>query len=182
MGDGETMSEINGIPDHVLEDIELRLLGADHRPWMLSGPQGMDHAGRRMVLKGSKKAMKKATFKAHEAAIALGATPAEDLDINESAGLRLDSATATKELALFFAGESTTEEMLSFVAHAPHDVELLVSEVKTLKSILSLCKESKNKAVKELQAAKVAASRAEAKIVDMRRAWRELCKEMGTKP
>jgi hypothetical protein len=127
-----------GMPEHVLDDIETRLLGADHRPWVLSTPQGVD--------------------------------------------VMCDGGEFKRRLTLFYAGDDATDEMLEFVAHAPRDVEILVAEVRTLKKMLSLCKESRVTAVGELQAVRVAASRAEEKIVDIRRAWKDLHREMGSKP
>ncbi len=58
----------------------------------------------------------------------------------------------------------------------------LLREIKQLRIMCTKLKEERHNAVQELQGTKVAASRAEEKITDMRRAWRMLVKEMGTRP
>lgn len=178
---------INGIPDHRLEEIELRLIGADHRPWGLSGLDGLDDEGRRTIMRRSRKAQKKAIQKASRVAdVALIEGKWTEEELNEAGGGKggpmVHGPTLYKELVLFHRTEIATDDMLEFVANAPEDVEDLLREVKVLRMMCSKLKEERHDAVQELQGTKVAASRAEEKIVDMRRAWRTLCKEMGTKP
>ena len=177
---------INGIPDHRLEEIELRLVGADHRPWEISLPQTVDDNGHRVVQKGSRKAMKRAVQagarkgneirgKGHR----LNSPEDPPTDLDEPT-IHID--TMRNYLTLFRRTEQSTDEMLEFVAHAPDDIEDLLREVKTLRTMLKTYKEKSEVAIKELASERIASSRAETKIVDMRRAWRCLVKEMGAKP
>jgi len=168
---------INGIPIHRLEEIELRLVGADHRPWLMSIPGGVDDEGRRFIMKGSKKAYKRAIRKGYDKAADIAV--AHNYKLEEE---MVHEPTMTAALAIFHRTENATDEMLDFVAHAPEDIEDLLREVTTLRSMLETYKEKSETAIKELTSSKVAASRAETKIADMRRAWRGICTEMGTKP
>lgn len=180
---------INTISDHILEDMELRLIGVDHRPWAMSPPASVDDEGRRMIMKGSQRASKKAFHAGVKAgAEALGkhvdegTYTQEDLAASGFGDGAVHGPTMQKALALFHRTDHATDEMLEFIVHAPEDIEKLIREIRQLRIMATKAKEERDSAVQELQGSKIAASRAEAKIVDMRRAWRLLCKEMGTKP
>lgn len=181
---------INGISVQRLEEIELRLVGADHRPWAMSPPASLDDEGRRSIMKGSQKAAKKACQKAAQVGrekIAEGGDKWTKKDRDqikewEKDGPIAHGPTLRAELALFHRTHNATDDMLEFIVHAPEDVELLLREIRQMHIIATKAKEERDAAVQELQRTKIAASRAEEKIVDMRRAWRTLVKEMGTKP
>lgn len=171
---------INGIPTERIDEMRMRLIGVDHRPWALSPLTNLDGEGRRMVIKASRKALKKA--------IVAGSRSAEQITGNiitretPDDEVVFDRAAIQRSLTLFHRTDQATDDMLDFVAHAPEDVEELIREVDTLKMMVQKLKEERDQAVNDLLGRRIAADRAEAKIVDMRRAWRTLCKEMGTKP
>jgi len=175
---------INGIPDHRIDEIELRLAGVDHRPWKVSHPSELDDEGRRTVTKGSARAIKKA----NRIGLQVGAQTLEQSNVKTPGmdaahpGRAFHPGSAMKAINLFHRTDNATDDMLDFIASAPEDVEELLREVKQLRIMATKYKEGRDAAVVELQGSKIAASRAEGKIVDMRRAWRTLVTEMGTKP
>ncbi len=86
------------------------------------------------------------------------------------------------ELAIFqLCGQATTE-MGDFIAHAPLDVEDLLNEVFCLKETVTKLREQKEQATKDLRGRRLEATKLREQVIEMRRAWRTLCKEMGTKP
>ncbi len=164
---------INGISDHRLEEIELRLVGCDHRPWGVSGLEGLDDEGRRTIMRRSRKAQKRAIKEAARVAdVALiegkkaGKWTKEELDeagCGENGEPMIHGPTLSKHLVLFHKTDLVTDDTLEFVAQAPQDVEDLLREVKQLRIMCAKAKQERHDAVQELQGTKVAASRAEEK-------------------
>lgn len=143
----------------------------------------MDTEGRRMVTKGARRAEKKAVRASHQTAVERGAKAGHEIAPEDADNdLRFDRRTILNALVLFTRTNNATDDMLEFIAHAPEDVEALLSEVSCLRQMVAKLKEQKETAVKELLAKRIEASKAAERIVDMRRAWRTLCKEMGVKP
>lgn len=170
---------INSIPVHRLEEIELRLVGADFRPWGMSPREVVDDRGYQMICKTSQRAMKKAIRKSAQVGAQKLGVCLDDVGPDDPI---CDAKVMQRELTLFHRTHNTTQEMFEFVMHAPEDIELLLRENKLLLMIAQKATEERASAIGELQSSKIAASRAEERIVDMRRAWRTLVKEMGTKP
>ena len=178
---------INGIPIHRLEEIELRLAGADHRPWGLSGFNALDDNGHRTIMRRSGKAQKKAIKAASRSAdVRLvekrnrGEITNAEYESMRDEGM-VDAGVIDKSLTLFRRTDLATNEMMEFIEHAPEAVEDLLREGKHFHTWAEKLQTERDQAVKELVSSKVAASRAETKIADMRRAWRALVQEMGTK-
>lgn len=166
---------MKGLPLHRLEDIELRLAGVDHRPWVLSQPVAVDDEGRRFVSKGSRKAMKKAIQAgARQAELMTGKVRSE----TPSEEWMCDRKTLEMSIALFHRTGNATDDMMEFIAHAPEDVEDLLREAKVMRIEREKLRTERDEAVKELTSTKVQLSRAESKITDMKRAWRTLNQEM----
>ena len=170
---------MNGIPQQRLDQIQLRLIGVDHRPWRLSPEEALDDEDRRTVMKGSKRAAKKAERKGFIAAANRGEVYDDGKEGPTTDTVDLDAVLS--HLVLFKRTQEATDDMLDFVAHAPEDVDDLLKEVFCLRELTSKLKVERDSAVKEMLASRIEACEAEKKIASMRRAWRELCKEMGTK-
>lgn len=173
---------MNGLSQQRMDEISLRLLGADHRPWTLSPLTNLDDEGRRTVNKNSHRAVKKAFQAGAKSAIRHKGAPAFGIDTTDENEILVDAHAIAKFLVLFHRTDHSTDDMMEFVAHAPEDIEDLVREVQQLRIMVDKLKTERDQAVKDLLGRRIAADRAEEKICTMRRAWRELCKEMGTKP
>lgn len=164
-----------GITQDRLDKIELRLVGADHRPWELNR-RIHDENGRSLICKASRKAGRKALEKS--------LTWNEEMPLagdDERHGVHFehgkqpnasDPRVAVQYLALFKMCSEATEDMADFVANAPQDIEDLLAEVKRLRSRLREVEQDRDEMKKEMLSARVERSSVADKLNDMRRAMK----------
>lgn len=184
-----------GIARHRLDEIELRLLGADHRPWVLNRSEMRDENGRFLICKGSRKAAKKAIggslvwmgdryedreqkdYAATKDAIA-GLDPLKNRP--RDLATHVDPAVLRKHLALFKLCDQATDDMAEFVAHAPEDMEELVNGVKFLQMRLEKAENEREDFKKEMLALRVDNAALQSKLAEMRNAWKAINKAFGS--
>lgn len=148
-----------GMPQSRIDEIELRLVGADFRPWKLE--RGVrDENGRALVCKASKNQHAKAAWSS------LSNDPKPNLFAYASS------------LSLFKLCGDATEDMGEFVAHAPDDIADLVEEVKRLRSRLRSAEQERDEMKKEMLSARVERSAYAEKLQNLRSALRSFKKEM----
>ena len=117
-----------------IDAIELRLIGADHRPWSLS--QERDTNGKLFICKGSSKAIKRAM---REAEMFVGKRNIPDKVMDDPihdqnlVPTGYSPRIMQRELCIFYLGLNATEDMANFVAYAPDDIEKLLNEVRWLR-------------------------------------------------
>lgn len=176
------MSNQIGVPQETLDAIELRLIGADHRPWMLA-TDVYDENGRPYIFKGARKAHRKAEW----ANLAWsendnGATARDlkrriaDVPIEKSPGNppnSIDHAGYLKSMALFRLCDQASNDMGEFVAHAPEDIEILLNEVKSLRARLRRIEDERETFRKEMLSLRVEKSTLQEKLNAMRRTVRD---------
>jgi|KBSSwiStaDraftv2_1062776.scaffolds.fasta_scaffold311735_4 hypothetical protein len=180
------MSEI-GMSQARIDEIELRLLGADHRPWHLHR-QFTDESGRPIICKGSSKSWKKAlnasqVFAGGQAAKdehkQLVKDGLADRDMPDTgAPTHFNTADLRRGIALFKICQEATDEMGEFVAHAPQDVEDLLREVKFLRDRYRTCEKERDEFKKEMLSSRVEKATLHEKLSSARRLWRDLNKAM----
>jgi hypothetical protein len=179
-----------------IDEIELRLTGVDHRPWVLDRSL-YDENGRALICKGSKKSRNKAEWGslAWDDHNAVG-QDALSVDVERArnerdATLGLDPLSRPKQgrppnvvdhrsyvkfLALFKLCDEATEDMAEFVAHAPQDVETLLNEVKFLRKRLRDAEIERDEFKKEILSLRIEKSGVADKLSDLRRTLREFGK------
>ena len=161
-----------GITKERLEQIELRLIGADHRPWTLNRRMH-DENGRALICKGSRKAARKALNGALSWSDDM---PLNDDDLNQGISHThgkqanaVDPRLMVQHLALFKMCSEATEDMAEFVANAPQDVEDLLEEVKRLRAKLREVEVDRDEMKKEMLSARVERTAVAEKLSDLRR-------------
>lgn len=175
-----------GITQTRLDEIELRLLGADHRPWAVSG-EHFDENGRPLIVKASKKAARKAEW----ASLAFDGDKKPDLDMKSrianhtattgavlplGAPTHVDARSYVRHLALFRLCDEASTDMGHFVAHAPQDIEDLLGEVKRLRARLRDAEQERDEFKKEMLSLRVEKSAVGDKLADVRKLLREFGK------
>jgi hypothetical protein len=163
-----------GISQAKLEAIELRLIGADKRPWAVSGFNNLDQEGRRFIHKGGKKAL----IQAQRSAVRTGsgATYSDDPQ-GEPLAFPTDQ-DIDRKLILLHRTANATDDMLDFIVKAPDDVEVLLREVRRLQEQVTKLDAAKRTAVADLLKKTSEATRANEQLTDIKRAWRTLCRVM----
>lgn len=176
-----------GMSQTQLDEIELRLAGADHRPWIVDR-QLFDEAGRPLICKGSRKSRIKADWKSlawdgnkprggvEEREIAARAAADKGVDPlkNGPPPNAIDERTYVKSLALFKLCDEATTDMADFVAHAPNDIETLLNEVKFLRHRYRECEKERDEIKKEMLALRVERSKLQENFSETRRVLRDL--------
>ena len=164
-----------GITRERLEQIELRLIGADHRPWVLNRRMH-DENGRALVCKGSRSASRKALNNS--------LSWRDDMPLSsddEAQGVAhghgkqpnaVDPRLIVQHLALFKMCSEATDDMAEFVANAPQDVEDLLEEVKRLRSKLRDVEKDRDDMKKDMLSAQVERTAVAEKLSDLRRAMK----------
>lgn len=167
------MTKQLGMSQAELDQIELRLVGCDHRPWRMSSETARDTNGRRFVSKGSGKAIKKVI---REARMFTGKPDPELLrggvDPNDTPS-GWDANKFVTTMALFTLTPNSTEDMANFVAHAPEDMEKLLNEVKWLRKRYRDCEVGRDEFKKEALSARVEKAKLQEKLTEMRRTVRD---------
>lgn len=146
------MSEQIGVSQEVLDAIELRLIGADHRPWMLA-PKLRDENGQPYIVRATGKAFKEAQA---------------DHWITHARGTWLIG-----DIALFKLCNQATSDMGEFVARAPEDIETLLNEVKSLRARLRRVEDDRENFRKEMLSLRVEKSTLQEKLTSIRRTVRD---------
>lgn len=159
-----------GMSQTAIDEIELRLLGADHRPWVLDR-NFYDINGRPLICKGSNKAHRKAEW----------ASLAWDKGDSKHQGLAgegkgpdaVDRASYIKQVALFQLCDASSEDMGQFVANAPADIEALLAEVKRLRARYRDTEQERDEFKKEMLALRVEKASLQEKLTETRRRIRD---------
>lgn len=150
-----------GMSQTQLDEIELRLVGLDHRPWVLDRSI-RDENGRALVCKASKRTRESVRYR-------------QDLSVaTASETQRLPVA----QLALFKLCGDSTEDMGEFVAHAPEDMQLLLDEVKRLRKRGREAEVERDDLRKEALSLRVEKAALQEKLSGLRRLLRDLKREM----
>jgi hypothetical protein len=164
-----------GVTKERLEQIELRLIGADHRPWVLNR-RVHDENGRALICKSSRSANRKAInasmkwedgFGLHPDDAAQGVVPSIGPQPNA-----YDPRVLVQHLALFKMCSEATDDMAEFVANAPQDIEDLLEEVKRLRAKLRDVEKDRDDMKKEMLSAQVERTAVAEKLSDIRRAMK----------
>lgn len=178
-----------GISQTQLDEIELRLAGADHRPWIVDR-QLFDEAGRPLICKGSRKSRTKAEWKSiawddsspenprrsesiANAAAMKGADPLNSSTPGQPPNV-IDHRTYIKALALFKLCDEATPDMADFVANAPNDIETLLNEVKFLRHRYREAEKERDEFKKEMLSLRVERSKLQENFSETRRVLRDL--------
>lgn len=166
------MSQI-GMSQTQLDEIELRLAGADHRPWAVSRTW-FDEAGRPLICKGSRSAAKKAINASATWSDSAPATRDPETGRATDAANVVSRQSMAKHLALFKLCEEATVDMAEFVSHAPNDIETLLNEVKFLRHRYRECEKERDEIKKEMLALRVERSKLQENFSETRRVLRDL--------
>lgn len=178
------MSNQIGVPQEVLDAIELRLIGADHRPWSLA-VDIQDENGKPYICKGSRKAHRKAEWanlawsENDNGAVAerlkhrTADVPVENLGNSRNPPNSIDPVGYLKSMALFRLCDQANNDMGEFVAHAPEDIEILLNEVKSMRARLRRTEDDRENFRKEMLSLRVEKSTLQEKLTAMRRTVRD---------
>lgn len=169
-----------GMPAARLDEIELRLLGADFRPWGFA--DATIGAGGPHIVKASQKAVNRAFQKS-----------AVDKKGNHIGGMVMTSGEfdptrneplintheLVKIVGIFKLVGDATADMGRFVAHAPRDIEDLLNEVKMLRKRLRDAEMERDEFKKEMLSLRVEKTTINEKLTEQRRAWRAFQEAIG---
>ena len=182
-----TNSKELGLPRQRLDEIELRLLGADHRPWVLGVQESMrDANGKALVMRYSNTATKKAL---NASLCTKNGIPTGGIYHNkETEDFRkleneehVNPRVYRSELGIFQLCGQATDEMGDFVAHAPQDVEDLLNEVKFLRLRLEKSETQREEMKKELLQLRLDHASISQKWTEARGSWNTFRKNIGDK-
>lgn len=146
-----------GISRTKLDAIELRLIGVDQRPWAFS-PQW------RAVCRDSRKARR-------------AAIQNSGIQHGENAG-KFDESVMRREMVLFSMENEATNDMGTFVANAPQDIEDLVAGVKFLQMRLEKAEQEREEFKKEMLRLRIETAELQQRHTEVRAAWRRLAEVM----
>lgn len=186
------MSQQIGVPQETLDAIELRLIGADHRPWRLATDM-LDAHGKPHICKGSRKAHRKAEWanlawsKNDPIGKLMNAQRVRELDHNKGREIKMekcggissdppdiiDEAGYLRSVALFSLCDQANNDMGEFVAHAPEDIEILLNEVKSMRARLRRIEDEREDFRKEMLSLRVEKTTLQEKLTTMRRTVRD---------
>ena len=147
-----------GISRNRLDAIELRLLGADHRPWGFS-----------REWKAVAKTSRKATRNAIQHGI-VGPDKGEETMV--------DKRVLQRELVLFSLENDATNDMGEFVANSPQDIEDLIAGVKFLQLRLEKAEQEREEFRKEMLGLRIEATELQKRHTELRANWRRFLETM----
>lgn len=170
------MSNQIGVSQEILDAIELRLIGVDHRPWILR-PELCDEYGKPYICKGSRKALVKATEASRTWTPNANEKERKDHDPRirptEMEPDAINMRQLVSGLALFRLCDQANNDMGQFVAHAPEDIEVLLNEVKSSRARLRRIEDEREEFRKELLSLRVEKASLQEKLTAMRRTVRD---------
>lgn len=175
------MGDQIGVAQEVLDAIELRLIGADFRPWALR-KELCDEYGQPYICKASRKA----SIKAFETNKVWTHGPKNKVPKDQDDRIQpdmeepdaVDRAGFVRSLALFRLCSNASHDMGEFVAHAPEDIETLLNEVKGLRARLRRVENEREEFRKDLLSARVEKASLQEKLTATKRTLREFAQLM----